>query len=167
MTGDAHRDGPPPFAKPLERGDTKYRVYGAVLHAREPTTVSKIADWADCSDDSARTHLSFYEKLGIVIRHEDRTVRYQRNDDYFAWRRVSELTQENTVDELQVRMSDLTDCIEEFRNKYNADSPAEINVLEFDSGQFDYVYGDLSEWATTIEERRLYERAIRKTAGST
>lgn len=38
MADDARRDGPPPFDRPFEGEDTKQRVYGAVLHAREPMT---------------------------------------------------------------------------------------------------------------------------------
>ena len=165
MADDIHRDGSPPFDKPLEGEDAKTRVYGAVLHAREPTTVSKIAEWADCSADSARTLLSFYSELGIVIRHED-PVRYQRNNDYFEWRRIHELAQENAVDELESRVAELTDCIAGYRDKYDADSPAEVNVLEFESGQIEDVYIDLGDWATAIKERRLYKRARKKAAGS-
>jgi len=91
MTGDTDRDGPPPFDRPFEDEDTKQRVYGAVLHARDPMTAAEIAERADCSTESARTHLSFYADLGIVVRHEGRPVRYERNDDYFEWRRVNEL----------------------------------------------------------------------------
>lgn len=164
MTDDVHRDESTSFDRPLEGENTKHRVYGAVLHAREPTTASKIAEWADCSEDSARTHLSFYAELGIVIRHEDRPVRYQRNNDYFDWRRVSKLAEENTIDELQARISELTNCVEEYRNEYDADSPAEVNILEFDAGQIDEVYVDLGNWATAIEDLRLYERARTKAA---
>ncbi|ELY55759.1 DUF7342 family protein [Natronolimnohabitans innermongolicus] len=167
MTDDDPRDGPPPFDRPFSDEDTKQRVYGAVLHAREPMTAAEIADRADCSAESARTHLSFYADLGIVIRHEGRPVRYERNDDYFEWRRVNELARENTVDELQARVSELTDRIEEYRDEYDADSPAEVDVLEFDAERVDDVYVELSDWATVIEERRLHERARRKAAGST
>nr|WP_245810884.1 transcriptional regulator [Halorubrum halodurans] len=164
---DLRRDGPPPFDEPFEGEDTKGRVYGAVLHAREPMTAAEIADRADCSAESARTHLSFYADLGIVVRHEGRPVRYGRNDDYFEWRRVNTLARERTLDELQAGVSELTDRIEAFRDEYDADSPAEVDVLEFDAGRIDDVYADLGEWATAIEERRLHERARRKVAGST
>ena len=91
MTEDAAPDGPPPFDRPFEGSDTKQRVYGAVLHARDPMTAVEIAERADCSAESARTHLSFYADLGIVVRHDGRPARYERNDDYFEWRRVNEL----------------------------------------------------------------------------
>ncbi|WP_425504647.1 DUF7342 family protein [Salinigranum marinum] len=167
MTDDRLRDGPPSFERPFEGEDTKQRVYGAVLHARDPMTAAEIAERANCSTESARTHLSFYAGLGIVIRHEGRPVRYERNDDYFEWRRVNELARENTIDELQTRVSELTDQIEAYRDEYGADSPAEVDVLEFDAEQIDDVYVELGDWATAIEERGLHERARRKVAGST
>jgi DNA-binding transcriptional regulator GbsR (MarR family) len=167
MADDRLRDGPPSFERPFEGEDTKQRVYGAVLHARDPMTAADIAERANCSTESARTHLSFYADLGIVIRHEGRPVRYERNDDYFEWRRVNELARENTIDELQTRVSELTDRIEAYRDEYGADSPAEVDVLEFDAEQIDDVYVEFGDWATAIEERGLHERARRKVAGST
>ncbi len=167
MVGSSHRDGPPPFDRPFEDEDTKQRVYGTVLHARDPMTAAEIADRADCSEDAARSHLSFYTDLGIVIRHEGRPARYERNDDYFEWRQVNELAREHTVDELQTRVSELTDQIEAYRDEYDADSPADVDVLDFDADDVDDVYVDLSEWATVLEERRLHERARRTATDST
>lgn len=167
MTDDALSDGPPPFDRPFEDEDTKQRVYGAVLHAREPMTAAEIAERADCSEESARTHLSFYADLGIVVRHDGRPARYERNDDYFEWRRVSELARTHTLEELQARVSELTERIEEYREDYDSQSPAEVDVLEFDAERVDDVYVDLGDWATAIEERRLHERARRKAAGRT
>lgn len=167
MSNETRSNGPPPFDRPFEGEDTKQRVYGAVLHAREPMTAAEIADKADCSVESARTHLSFYADLGIVIRHEGRPVRYERNDEYFEWRRVNELAREQSVDELQTRVSELTDRIETYRGKYDADSPAAVDALAFDAERIEDVYVELGEWATVVEERRLHERARRKAAGST
>ena len=167
MSDDARRDGPPPFDRPFEGEDTKQRVYGAVLHAREPMTAAEIAERADCSEESARTHLSFYADLGIVIHHDGRPARYERNDDYFEWRRVNELANVHTVEELQARVSELTDQIEAYRAEYDADSPGDVDVLEYDAERVDDVYADLGDWATAIEERRLHERARQKATSST
>ena len=167
MAERSRGDGPPPFDRPFEDEDTKQRVYGTILHARDPLTAAEIADRADCSEDAARSHLSFYTDLGIVIRHEGRPVRYERNDDYFEWRRVNELAREHSVDELQACVSELTDQIETYRDEYGADSPADVDVLEFDADDVDDVYVDLSDWATAVEDRRLHERARRKVTNST
>jgi hypothetical protein len=130
-------------------------------------TAAEIAERADCSEESARTHLSFYADLGIVIHHDGRPARYERNDDYFEWRRVNELANVHTVEELQARVSDLTDQIEVYREEYDADSPNDVDVLEFDAERIDDVYADLGDWATAIEERRLHERARQKATSST
>jgi len=167
MMDDAHRDGPPSFDRPFEGEDTKQRVYGAVLHARDPMTAAEMAERADCSEESARTHLSFYADLGIVIQHDGRPVRYERNDEYFEWRRVNELARARTVEELQACVSELTDRIEAYRNEYSADSPADVDVLEYPPERIDDVYTDLGDWASVIEERRLHDRARRKADGST
>lgn len=63
-------------------------------------------------------------------------------------------------------MSELTDHIEEYREEYEVDSSVEVNILKFDAGQIDDVYVGLDDWTRVMEERRLYERARRKTAGS-
>ena len=167
MTAQESRDNPPPFERPFEAEDTKQRVYGAILQAREPMTAAEIATRADCSDESARTHLAFYADLGIVIRHDGRPVKYERNDEYFEWRRVNELARTKTVEELQTRVAELTDRIEEYRTEYDADSPAKVDVLEFDASRVDGIYTDLGDWATAIEERELHERARQKAASST
>jgi DNA-binding transcriptional regulator GbsR (MarR family) len=167
MSDDARRHAPPPFDRPFEDADTKQRVYGAVLHAREPMTAVEIAERADCSEESARTHLSFYADLGIVIHHDGRPARYERNNDYFEWRRMNELANDHSVEELQARVSDLTDQIEAYREEYDADSPADVDVLEYDAGHVDDMYADLGDWATAIEERRLHERARQKATSST
>jgi len=163
MTGD----GPPEFEQPFENEDTKQRVYGTVLHARTPMTAAEVADRAECSTASARTHLSFYADLGIVVRHDGRPVRYERNDDYFEWRRVNELAREHTREELQARVSELTDRIEAYREQYSARSPGDVDVIAVDAAAVDDVYTDLGEWATSIEERRLHERARQKITEST
>ena len=167
MTDDTHSNGPPPFDRPFEDEDTKQRVYGAILHARDPMTAAEIAERADCSEESARAHLSFYTNLGIVVKHEGRPARYERNDDYFEWRRVNELARNNTVEELQARVLELTERMESYRDDYGVDSPADVNVLALDTERVDEVSTELGDWATTIEECHLHERARRKAAGQT
>jgi hypothetical protein len=80
---------------------------------------------------------------------------------------VNELANVHTVEELQARVSDLTDQIEAYRAEYDADSPGDVDVLKFDAERVDDVYADLGDWATAIEERRFHERARQKATSST
>ena len=73
----------------------------------------------------------------------------------------------DTHNESQTRVSELTDRIETYRAEYGADSPADVDVLEYDAERVDDVYTDLGDWSTAIAERRLHERARRKAAGAT
>ncbi len=110
-------------------------------------TAAEIVEQADCLGESVRTHLSFYADLGIGIHHEGRPVRYEHNDDYFEWQHMNELAQEHTIEELQTRVSELTDTIETYRDEYGVDFPAEVDVLGFDTEMGDGVYVNPSDWA--------------------
>ena len=157
---DTPRDTPPPFDRPFDGEDTRQRVHGVILHARDPMTAAEIADRANCTEDAARDHLSFYTEQGIVTKHESEPARYKRNDEHIEQRRVDELADDHTIDELQIRVSELTDQIEQYRDEYNADSPADVDLTDADAADdIDDVYIELSNWATLIEERRLHERA--------
>lgn len=159
MPGDA----PPPFDRPFEDEGTKQRVHGAILHAREPMNVAEIAERADCSEEAARDHLESYADRSIVTRHEGQPVTYERDDEHFKQRRVNALAQEHTVDELRARAAELIEQIEQYREQFQEDSPADVDVLEYPSEEIDDVHIELGNWATLIEERELHERA----AGST
>ena len=156
---DSQRDAPPPFDEPFTGEDTQQRVYAAILHAREPMTAAEIAERADCPEDAARKHLSFYADLSIALQHEGRPVRYERHDDYFEWRRASRLAQDHTIGELREREAELTDQIQQYRDKYDTDSPANVNILEFDAEEIDDRYIELGNWATLIEDLKLHKRA--------
>jgi DNA-binding transcriptional ArsR family regulator len=158
MTGETD-DSPPPFDKPLTGEDTKQRICGAILHARDPMTAAEIAEQANCSEEAARTHLSFYADQGIVTRHECESVMYERDDEHIRQRRVNELAQQHSTDELQARAVELTEQIEHYRDEFGAESPADVDIAEFDDEDIDYVYIALGNWATLIEERRLHEHA--------
>jgi hypothetical protein len=38
--------------------------------------------------------------MGMVHRHDDRPVRYERNDAHFQWRRIDRIREENTDQEI-------------------------------------------------------------------
>lgn len=158
-------DGPPAFDAAFD-GDVEQRVYAAILQAREPTSASKIAETADCDPKTARKYLSWFVELGVVTEHEGRPVTYQRNDAYFKWRRANELASTHSLDELQRRVVELTEEIEAYREQYDAESPAEVDVLALDPDDVDEAYADLADWASAERDRRLFERARRQVAES-
>lgn len=163
-SGDSER--PPEFDTAFGDEDVEQRIYGTILRTREPASAADIAERVDCDPKTARKYLSWFTDLGVVVEHDGRPTTYERNDAYFDWRRVNELASTHSLPELQRRVSELTDEIAAYRDEYDADSPGEIDVLEYDASRIDAVYEDLSEWATARRERRLYERARQQVADS-
>jgi len=156
--------GPPPFDPVFEDGDVEQRIYGTVLALREPTSAGEVAETADCDPKTARKYLSWFAELGVVTEHDGRPTTYERNDAYFEWRRVDELASTHSWEELQQRVSELTDRITEYRGRYDAERPADVAVLDFDDEEIDAVYEELADWTTAERERRLYERARQQVA---
>ena len=156
-------DTPPPFEEPFSSDDVEQRIYATILQTREPTTASAVADQADCDPKTARKYLGWFGDLGIVTRHDGHPVTYERNDAYFEWRRINQLAADHPVEELQDRISELTERITEYENTFDAPSPAVVDAVAVtelsDERSIDDVYSDLADWATAREERERYERA--------
>jgi predicted transcriptional regulator len=169
MSDSEREDGPPPFEDPFEETDVEQRIYATVLQTREPTAASAIAERVDCDPKTARKYLRWFTQLGIVTQHEGRPTTYERNDSYFEWRRVDDLAAENSSEALQERVRELTERINEYEQRYDADTPAAVDAVaaaESDEhGTIDDVYGDLGDWATARDERQLYERARQQHTG--
>jgi predicted transcriptional regulator len=163
-------DGPPPFEDAFTSDDVEQRIYGTVLQTREPTTASTIADTADCDPKTARKYLNWFEELGIVTRYEGHPATYERNDEYFEWRRINQLATDHSVEELQNRVRELTAKIADYEDAYDAVSPAAVDaVVAAEANEertIDDVYSDLASWATAREERERYERARQQRVGT-
>lgn len=162
-------DAPPAFEDPFEGADAEQQIYGTVLQTREPTTAKGFADRVGCDPKTARKYLQWFADLGIVTAHEGRPVTYERNDAYFEWRRIDQLAEDNTLDELRQRVSDLTEKIRAYERRYGSATPGEVDALAVSDEKgvdIDRVYGDLGDWATARQDRRLYERARQQRAES-
>jgi len=160
--------GPPPFENPFEDADVEQRVFGTVLQTREPTTATTIADRSDCDPKTARKYLSWFADLGIVTEHPGRPATYERNDQYFEWRRVNELSTSNTVEELQRQIRDEQARIDAYEERYDAWTPDAVDAVtaveRYDDLTIDDVYAHLADWATRLKERDRLERARRERA---
>lgn len=156
-------DGPPPFEDVFRGEDVEQRIYGTILRTREPAAASAIAEQAECDPKSARKYLGWFADLGVVIRHDGHPATYERNEAYLEWRRTNRLATEHSVDELQERVRELTKRISEYKEQYDAATPAAVDAVSTaearDDRTIDDVYSDLGDWATAQEERNRYERA--------
>ena len=168
MSNSEPPDGPPTFEDAFRGDDVEQRVYGTTLQTREPTTASVIAKRADCDPKTARKYLGWFSELGIVTRHDGHPATYERNDAYFEWRRINQLAADHSVEEVKLRVQELTSRIDTYEETYDAATPAAVDAVaaaEASDGRIiDDVYSDLGDWATAREERTRYERARQQRA---
>lgn len=153
----------------LRGGPVRERVYDVLIQLREPTKVATVADRADCDTETARDYLEWFAKMGMVIEHSGRPVRYERNDSYFRWRRVNQLREANSEEELVDHLGDVLDRIETYRERFDAEAPDEVSLLEASrSMSTEDAWEALSEWATLERRAELLDAARREgdTRGS-
>lgn len=168
MTNFDSADGPPPFEDAFD-DDVEQRIYGTILQTRKPTAASAIADTVDCDPKTARKYLDWFVELEIVTKYEGHPTTYERNDSYFEWRRINQLASEYSLDELQQRITELSDRIEHYERKYEIATPEEVDALGFveeSDANIDDVYSDLGDWTTARQERHYYDRARQQLASS-
>jgi hypothetical protein len=170
MDEPASANGPPPFTDPFDDADVEQRIFGTVLQVREPTTATTIANRSDCDPKTARKYLSWFADLGIVTEHPGRPATFERNDQYFEWRRVNDLATNNTVEELRRRVRDVSERIETYEKRYDATAPGAVDAIaaaqRHDDVSIDDVYADLADWTTRRRERERLERARRERASA-
>lgn len=159
----------PAFENPFAEADSaEERVYSALLQTRAPTAAAAIADRADCDPKTARKYLAWFAKLGIATAHDGDPVTYERNDEYFEWRRVNELASTYTHQELQSRVQDLLDRIRTYEERYDAPRPADVDATTPPDGlSRETAFTDLTDWQTARRQLQRHERARRLQADDT
>ena len=133
------------------------------LQLREPTPISEIADRADRGEDSAREYMQFFENMGIVRKFTGRPTRYRVNRNYLRWRRVDQLRNEYTQDELIDHLTKMNDVIEEYQDQFQADIPANVSLTRHadrTGRSTEAVWEDIGDWKTVEVRRALVEAAL-------
>lgn len=164
MTDDGLPDDPEATRQKRQEWDegktTRDRVYETAIQLYDSADAATVAERADCSTDAARQHLEWFADVGIVERHPGRPTTYRRNESYFDWKRVDELRREYDLADLADRLADLTEKERAYRERYDADHPADVDALDAsDHDAVHEVWLDLNDWRTVRREMRLLERA--------
>mgnify|MGYP002760199353 CR=1 FL=1 len=153
-------DAPPPFENPFDTArSAEERVYDTVLQTRQPTTATEMADDADCDPKTARKYLDWFATLGVVTKYDGEPPTYERHDRYFEWRRINELASKPAA-ELQSQVRSLTERIETYEQRYDADDPGAVDALAPPDGiSTETAFAELTDWQTARSELRRHERA--------
>ena len=146
----------------LKDGPIRERLLDVIAGLRTPTKVSEVADLADCDTGTARDYLEWFDKMGMVQRHDGRPVRYERNDAYFQWRRVEHIRNEYAEQEIVEALSNALDQIEDYREQFDADSPDEVSLVAASRDMAtEDAWEALSEWETLERRASLLDAARR------
>lgn len=135
------------------------RIYAVSLQLHEPTRVRAISDRADVSKETARDYPRWFTELGILRRVSESPDAFERNEQYFEWRRIQRL-QSRAEDELLDRFEQLTRREREYRERCDADGPGDVDALEHVGyTDLESVWMELQEWRTGRRRIRELERA--------
>lgn len=170
MSSDTEEEkGIDPFDNPFaEPGSAEERVYSALIQTRSPSSATAIAERAECDPKTARKYLEWFAKLGIATEHDGEPTTYERNEQYFEWRRVNELASTLSSTELQNRVQELLERIRTYEERYGADHPADVDVLSVPDGiSTETAFSELTDWGTARTELQRHERARRLQANDT
>ena len=154
----------------LKDGPIRERLLDIVTGLRTQKKVSDIAALADCDTETARDYLNWFTEMGMVHRHDGRPVRYERNDAYFQWRRIDNIRDNYTDEELVEALSDTIDQIEAYRAQFDGDNPDDVSLVEASQEMTtEEAWEALSEWQTLERRATLLDAALRDhpTTGNT
>lgn len=160
-TSSRDRNGPPAFDPVFEDVSAEERLYAVVLQTREPMSVSELAERASCDRSTARKYLDWFTELSIVTKYgSQQPVTYERNEAYFEWRRINELAQQYSLNELGERVGTIRNRIQTYQETYDATTPGMVDSVSVaDDDTIDEVWADLTDWVTKREELRRHDRA--------
>lgn len=149
------------FSKDLASAPADERVYRVALQLYDPAGVSGIAERADCAPDTARRHLRRLADIGVIEAVSETPVTYERNESYFEWRQQNRL-ETLSSSELRDRLSKLTSREREFRDRFEADDPSDVDAFDHaDFHDIDDIWAALREWETLRQRIRRLE-AVRR-----
>ncbi|WP_435158986.1 DUF7342 family protein [Haladaptatus sp. DFWS20] len=164
---DSPRDLASEWEAELESRTTVEKVYDVLLQLNDPLRVSEIADRAGVAPDTARKYLEILGEMGVAKKIGNEPVTYGRNDSYLEWRNIDRLQREYTIEELNNRLSELSDTISSFQETYEAETPGEVIPQEHGYEKLDETMDDLRQWNAACEEvDRLVEALGHGTSGA-
>lgn len=149
---DSPRDLASEWETELESRTTVEKVYDVLLQLNDPLRVSEIADRAGVAPDTARKYLEFLGEMGVAKKIGSEPVTYGRNDSYLEWRNIDRLQREYTIEELNNRLSELSDTISSFQETYKAETPGDVVPQEHGYEKLDETMDDLRQWNAACEE---------------
>lgn len=134
------------------------RVKAVLAETTEPATAGELADRALVSEPTARKHLDELSELGVAEAHrDDRATRYRRSEEHVLNRRIREIRESHTHEELADGIREMKRELADIRARHDAESPEELAVaLDAD----DDAWSDVTRWRTTRKNLAIAQAAL-------
>jgi predicted ArsR family transcriptional regulator len=157
-------DGLEPPDSLFSGGPIRERLLDVIVELRMPTKVSTIAERADCDTETARDYLEWFDEMGIVHRQDGCPARYERNDAYFEWRRIDQIREDYTKEEIVDALTSVLEQIDEYRTQFDADHVDAVSLVDATREQnlsTEAAWEALSDWKS-LEQRAALLDAVRR-----
>lgn len=144
------------------------RVREVISHTYEPASANEIAEDALTSPKTARKHLETLASDGFVATTTSETggTEYRRAPDSLVMEQATDLLSEASVAELETRASEMRRTLQEFQDRYDAQSPDELSItlanetLGDSPSRTEPDPAEMTEWRTTRRNLALVNAAL-------
>lgn len=146
----------------FEGQSTKERMLDVIMQLRDPTKVAVIAERAGCDTETARTYLEWFADLGIVRTYAGRPVRYERNESFLRWRRIEQIRQQYSDEEIVDELQEVLDGIQAYQDRFGVETSEQVSLQEASKETtVEDAWDALSEWQTLEQRADLLDAARR------
>lgn len=164
ITGDDEE--PPDFSawdtpeEVMRGGPIRERLLDVIVQLRDPTTVSTVADRADCDTETAREYLAWFADMGMVREIEGRPIQYERNESYLRWRRIEQIRADYSESEIVEALTETLDRIADYESQFDGEHPGAVSLLDAsEEMSVEEAWRALSDWKTLERRAALLDAA--------
>lgn len=123
------------------------RVRTVMRRTYEPQAADEIADRARTTPTTARKHLRQLEEsgfVGTISREKSDATLYRRTNDSLVLEQARDMLERVSSDELALRVTEMREEIQTYREELGVDSPADAALSDADADR-----ATLRDWQTT------------------
>jgi len=136
------------------------RVNQVIKGISTPRTAAEIAEEALVSEPTARKHLRALVETGVASSFDGPSATtYARNEETVLYRRIRELSTEQSHDELLEGIERMKRQIATYREEYDAISPEDL-ATSLAADASDGAWEAVAEWRTTERNLHIAQAAI-------
>lgn len=144
----------------FEGQSTKERMLDVIMQLRDPTKVATIAERAGCDTETARNYLEWFADLGLVQKQTGRPVRYKRNESFLRWRRIEQIRNRYSDEEIVDELREVMEAIQAYQDRFGVEDSGQVSLKEAsEETTVEDAWEALSEWQTLEQRADLLDAA--------